>query len=210
VPQCSSGRVSEWVPIRAAILLSLFTLLTSLFATAAQWRGIYDDAPIAVRITPNKKVFHVGDTFRLAISATNTSDRDLLIKRDWKEQLVFYHLLPSSRAPRPARRIPGPRSLDSGPQSTVPGPESLEAPLQVEWPGRALIATWIDSTDVVRLRPGESYTVNRDVRVWIPDDVATFQFRLKLVGVKDYGRKFDMWQGIAWSNAITLTVKPKP
>jgi len=129
-------------------------------------------------------VFRVGDTFRLRITATNTSDRDLLIKRDWKEQLVFYHLLsPSPLTPRPS---------------------------PVEWPGRALIATWMDSTDVVRLEPNQSYTVSRYVRTWIPEDVSTFQFRLKLVGIKDYGRKFDMWQGIAWSNPITLTVKPKP
>ena len=47
-------------------------------------------------------------------------------------------------------------------------------------------------------------------RVWIPEDVSTFQFRLKLVGVKDYAYKLDTWQGIAWSNPITLTVKPKP
>jgi hypothetical protein len=50
----------------------------------------------------------------------------------------------------------------------------------------------------------------RAIRVWVPEDVSTFQFRLKLGGVKDYGRKFDMWQGIAWSNAIALTVKPRP
>ena len=62
---------------------------------------------------------------------------------------------------------------------------------------------------MVRLEPNESYTVKRDVRVWTTDDVATFPFRLKLGGIKDYGHKFDMWQGIAWSDAITLTVRPK-
>jgi hypothetical protein len=164
---------------RRLFVVSSFVILTSSFTTAAQWRGVYHDGPIAVRITPNKKDFHVGDTFRLTITATNTSDRDLLIKKDWKEQLVFYHIHPTTGE-------------------------------QIEWPGRALIATWLDSTDVVRLKPDESYTVNRNVRIWIPDDVARFQFRLKLVGVKDYGRKFDTWQGIAWSNAITLTVKPQP
>jgi hypothetical protein len=162
----------------AAFLFSLFILHSSLFALGG-WRGIYDDAPIAVHITPSKKAYQVGDSFRLSITATNTSDRDLLIKRDWKEQLVFYHLHPTTGE-------------------------------QIEWPGKVLIATWMDSTDVVRLEPNQSYTVNRYVRTWTPEDVSTFQFRLKLVGVKDYGRKFDMWQGIAWSNPITLTVKPRP
>jgi hypothetical protein len=143
---------------------------------------VYDDAPIAVHITPNRNIFRVGDTFRLAVTATNTSDRELLIKRDWSEQLVFYHL-------------PGPSPL-------VPNPSPIE------WPGKALVATWVDSSDVVLLRPNESYSVRRDVRVWTRDDVATFPFRLKLVGVKDFGRRVDTWQGIAWSNAIGLTVKP--
>ena len=40
-------------------------------------------------------------------------------------------------------------------------------------------------------------------------DIATFQFRLKLGGVKDYGRKFDTWQGVAWSNPIKVTVQPR-
>jgi hypothetical protein len=159
-------------------LFSLLALHSSLFAQGV-WRGVYDDAPIAVHITPSQKVYQVGDSFRLSITATNTSDRDLLIKRDWTEQLVFYHLHPTTGE-------------------------------QIEWPGKVLIATWMDSTDVVRLEPNQSYTVNRYVRTWIPEDVATFQFRLKLVGIKDYGRKFDMWQGIAWSNAATLTVKPRP
>jgi len=162
--------------VRVGILVSGLCILNSGFSEGL-WRGVYDDAPIAVHITPNKKVFHVGDTLRLNITATNTSDRAVLLKRDWKEQLVFYHIHPTTGE-------------------------------QVEWPGRVLIATWLDSTDVVRLKPGKSYTVKRDVRVWIPDDVATFPFRLKLVGVKDYGRRFDTWQGIAWSNAITLTVRP--
>jgi hypothetical protein len=123
-------------------------------------------------------LYHVGDTFRLRVTATNTSDRDVLIKRDWKEQLVFYHLHPTTGE-------------------------------QIEWPGQVLVATWMDSTDVVRLKPGKSYSVERGVRVWTPDDVATFPFRSKLVGVKDFGHEFATWQGIAWSNALTLTVKPK-
>ena len=95
---------------------------------------------IAVHITPSKKVYQVGDSFRLNITATNTSDRDLLIKKDWKEQLVFYHIHPTTGE-------------------------------QIEWPGKVLIATWMDSTDVVRLEPNQSYTVNRYVRTWIPEDV---------------------------------------
>jgi hypothetical protein len=160
------------------VLFSLFTLHSSLFALGA-WRGVYSDGPVSVHITPNHKTFSVGDTFRLTITATNTSDRDLLIKRDWKEQLVLYHIHPTTGE-------------------------------QIEWPGRLLIATWMDSSDVVRLKPNQTYTVDRYIRVWIPEDVSTFQFRLKLGGIKDYAYKFDMWQGIAWSNAITLTVKPKP
>ena len=166
------------VTVRAVVPLAFF-ILTLSFATAGQWRDVYHDGPISVHIKPNKKVYVVGDTFRLSIAATNTSDRDVLIKRDWKEQLVLYHLHPSTGE-------------------------------QIEWPGQLLIATWMDSSDVVRLEPNQSYTVNRYVRTWIPEDVSTFQFRLKLGGIKDYGRKFDMWQGIAWSNAVTLTVKPKP
>jgi hypothetical protein len=185
VVKWSSGRVKERVQgfwgsrgrVRPAALALGFCLLAFDFASAG-WHGIYDDAPIAVRITPSKKVYQVGDSFRLSITATNTSDRALLVKKDWKEQLVFYHLHPATGE-------------------------------QIEWPGRVLIATWMDSTDVVRLEPSQSYTVSRYVRTWIPEDVSKFQFRLRLVGIKDYGRKFDMWQGIAWSNPITLTVKPR-
>ena len=165
------------VRVGPAVLAFGFWLLASDFALAS-WHGVYDDAPIAVRIRPNKKVYQVGDSFRLNITTTNTSDRALLIKKDWQEQLVFYHLHPTTGE-------------------------------QIEWPGKVLIASWMDSTDVVRLEPNQSYTVNRYVRTWIPEDVSTFHFRLKLVGIKDYGRKFDTWQGIAWSNPITLTVKPK-
>jgi len=186
VVKWSSGRVSERVRgsrgsrvlVGPAVLAFGFCLLAFDFSLAS-WHGIYDDAPIAVHITPSKTVYQVGDSFRLSITATNTSDRALLIKKDWKEQLVFYHLHPATGE-------------------------------QIEWPGKMLIATWMDSTDVVRLEPNQSYTVNREVRTWIPEDVSRFQFRLKLVGIKDYGCKFDMWQGIAWSNPITLTVKPKP
>ena len=173
------GQRDQVVGIRAVVSTLAFLLLTLSFATAGQWRGIYDDAPLAVHISSTRKVYQVGDSSRLSITATNTSDRALLIKKDWKEQLVFYHLHPTTGE-------------------------------QVEWPGNVLIATWMDSTDVVRLEPNQNYTVSRYVRTWIPEDVSTFQFRLKLVGIKDYGRKFDMWQGIAWSNPITLTVKPRP
>jgi hypothetical protein len=187
---------------RSLLLVSSFVILTSSFATAGQWHGIYDDAPIAVHITPNGRLYHVGDTFRLSITATNTSDRALLIKRDWKEQLVFYHLMPQVRDSG--------SGADSGIRTPVPSPQPPTPFRQIEWPGQLLIATWTDSSDVVRLEPNESYTVNRDVRVWTTDDVATFPFRLKLGGIKDFGHKFAMWQGVAWSNPIALTVKPKP
>jgi hypothetical protein len=178
--------------IRAAILVSGLCILNSGFSGWI-WHGIYSDAPLAVHITPNKKLYRVGDTFRLSITATNTSDRELLIKRDWKEQLVFYHL-----RPRDMTEL-------SDNSDRVPKAEGE----QIEWPGQLLLATWMDSSDVVRLKPSESYTVKRDVRVWTTDDVATFPFRLKLGGIKDYGHRFAMWQGIAWSNAITLIVRPK-
>ena len=172
-----SGVQGFGVRVTTGILVSGFWILNSAFALAS-WHGVYDDAPIALYITASKKVYQVGDSFRLNITAFNTSDRDLLIKKDWKEQLVFYHLHPSTGE-------------------------------QIEWPGKVLIATWMDSSDVVRLQPNQSYAVKRYVRTWIPEDVATFRFRVKLVGIKDYGRKFDTWQGIAWSNPITLTVRPK-
>jgi len=171
--------VPKWLRSRfsATALLALLTLHSSLLAVGV-WRGVYHDGPVALSIKPNQRAYTVGDNFRLSLTAINTSDRVVLIKRDWGEQLVFYHLHPTTGE-------------------------------QVEWPGRLLIATWLDSSDVVRLRPGESYKVERRVRVWTADDVATFQFRAKLGGVKDYGRRFDTWQGVAWSNPITLTVRPR-
>jgi hypothetical protein len=173
-----SSLFAQRARVLTAFLFSLFTLHSSLFAEGV-WHGIYHDGPVAVHITPNRKTFSVGDTFRLDITATNTSDRDLLMKRNWKEQLVLYHIHPTTGE-------------------------------QIEWPGQLLMATWVDSSDAVRLKPNQTYKVNRYIRVWIPEDVSTFQFRLKLGGIKDYAYKFDMWQGIAWSNPITLTVKPKP
>ncbi len=143
------------------------------------WHGIYHDGPIAVRIAPNQKSYVVGDTFRLTVTATNTSDHDVLMRKNWNEQLVLYHIHPTTGE-------------------------------QVEWPGRVCVATWLDSSDVVRLKPGQDYAVKRLIRRWIPEDVSTFEFRLKLVGVKDYARRFDTWQGIAWSNALRITVRPKP
>jgi len=157
------------------ILLSALCLLTSALAVAGQWHGVYDDAPIAVRLEAGKSGYRVGDTFRIEVTATNTSDRGVLVRRDWKEQLVFYHIHPTTGE-------------------------------QVEWPGRVNNATWLDSGDVVRLKPGASYSVRRAVRVFIPDDVSTFEFRVKLVGVKDYGMRFDTWQGEAWSNAVRIAV----
>ncbi len=185
---------STTLGVTTRLVLAFGLCLLAFDLASAGWHGVYDDAPISVRIAPNKKLFHVGDTFRLSIKATNPSDRVLLIKKDWKEQLVFYHLRPQDMT----------ELLDNS--DRVPKAEDE----QVEWPGKVLIATWLDSGDVVRLKPNKSYTVKRDVRVWTPDDVATFPFRVKLVGIKDYGRHFDTWQGIAWSNAITLTVKSKP
>jgi len=173
---CFRGSLSRH-PV-ARLLLTLNAVCCLLYAADSAWHGVYHDGPVSVHIASNQKVFQVGDSFRLSITATNTSDRNLLTKRDWEEQLVFYHINPSTGE-------------------------------QVEWPGKLLIATWMDSTDVVRLEPNQGYTVNRYVRTWIPEDVSTFQFRVKLGGIRDYGRKFDMWQGIAWSNAITLTVKPR-
>jgi hypothetical protein len=167
-----------WIS-RRLLVVSSFVILSASSAAAAEWHGVYDDAPLSVHITPDKEVYQVGDSFRLSITATNTSDRGLLIKRNWKEQLVFYHIHPTTGE-------------------------------QIEWPGKLLIATWMDSSDVVRLEPAQSYTVDRYVRTWIPEDASTFQFRLALGGIKDYAYKFDMWQGIAWSNPITLTVRPKP
>ena len=177
----------------ALILTSAFCLLTSAFGLGL-WHGVYDDSPIAVHITSNRKVFHVGDTFRLIVTATNTSDRDVLLKRDWKEQLVCYDIA--------AHDIAGGDVTQSSSIGIVSQAE------QVEWPGRVLTATRMDSADVVRLRPNESHTVNREVRAWTADDVATFSFRLKLVGAKDLSHNFDMWHGVAWSNAVTLTVRP--
>ena len=192
---------SAGVRVGPAVLAFGFCLLAFDLALAG-WHGVYDDAPISLHITPSKKVYQVGDTFRLSITATNTSDRALLIKKDWKEQLVFYHLRTQDMPGKPGLYRASERSGGLSRFSRV----QTE---QIEWPGQVLVATWLDSSDVVRLKPGESYTVKRDVRVWTSDDVARFPFRLKLVGIKDYGRKFDTWQGIAWSNPITLTVKPK-
>jgi hypothetical protein len=185
---------SFFVPRPSSIVfLTLNATCCLLHAAGSAWHGVYQDGPIAVHITPSRRVYQVGDSFRLQITATNTSDRDVLIKRDWAEQLAFYHLRPRDMTELSDKSDRVPKAEDE----------------QVEWPGNVLIATWMDSSDVVRLRPNESYVVNREIRVWTPDDVATFPFRLKLVGIKDYGRKFDMWQGVAWSNPVTLTVKAR-
>jgi hypothetical protein len=70
-------------------------------------------------------------------------------------------------------------------------------------------ATWLKPDDVVRLRPGQSYSFTKPVYVFIPEDTLPFQFRVKLVGVKDYGRVFDTWQGEAWSPAIRINLSPR-
>jgi hypothetical protein len=102
----------------------------------------------------------------------------VLLRKNWREQVVFYHLQPRTGE-------------------------------QVEWPGRVNTATWLDSSDVVRLGPESSYSVGPRVRVFGPDDAAAFDFRVKLCGVKDYGRRYTTWQGVAWSNSIRVTVKSR-
>jgi hypothetical protein len=147
-----------------------------LLASLAGWHGIYDDAPVRVRVAASRRVFHVGDTFELQVTALNTSDRTLLLRRDWREQLSFYHLHPQTGE-------------------------------QVEWPGRVCNAAVIDSNDVVRLDPGERYSVKRRLKVLTGDDVAEFDFRVRLWGVKDYGERFRMWAGSAWSGPIRVRVR---
>ncbi len=86
------------------------------------WHGICHDGPVTVHISPNRKTFSVGDTFRLDITVANTSDRDLLIRWNWNEQIMLYHI-----------------------HSTTDE--------QIEWSGQLCIATWMDSSDVVKLSP---------------------------------------------------------
>lgn len=130
-------------------------------------------------IAADRRTYRVGDTFRLRISAINTSDRQVLLKVGWREQLAFYHLHPQTRE-------------------------------QVEWPGRVCNAAWLDSAEVVQLGPGQSHVETRGIRVFTPDDVCTFDFRLKLGGIKDFARRFDTWQGFAWSNPLRVTVVDRP
>jgi len=78
---------------------------------------------------------------------------------------------------------------------------------QIEWPGRVCNAAWVDSADVVQLAPGRNYVETRGIRMFTADDVCEFDFRLKLWGIKDFARRFDTWQGIAWSNLLRVTVR---
>jgi len=136
---------------------------------------VYDDAPFRVHLAAVKPAFRVGDTMRVGIYALNTSDRDVLLRRNWREQVVCYHIHPATGE-------------------------------QVEWPTYVCNAAWLDSADVVRLAPGDSFGMVRNIKELIPEDVATFEFRVKLCGVKDYGRRFDTWRGEAWSNPVRVTV----
>jgi hypothetical protein len=146
-----------------------------LSATEGVWHDVYDDAPLQLRLRPSKVTYAVGDTFRISLEAVNTSDHAVLLRRDWREQLVYYHIHPNTGE-------------------------------QVEWPGRVRIATVVDSNDVVTLRPGGSYGVSRPIKVLIGEDVATFDFRVKMVGPKDLNARYAMWQGQVWSNPIRVTV----
>jgi hypothetical protein len=142
---------------------------------ATAWHHVYDDAPLRVHLRPQTPEFRVGDTMRVGIYAVNTSDRDVLLRRNWREQVVLYHIHPITGE-------------------------------QVEWPARINTATWLDSADVVRLLPGDSFGMVRDVKELTVEDIATFELRVKLVGVKDYGRRLATWSGEAWSNPIIVTV----
>ncbi len=144
----------------------------------AQWHGVYHDSPLALKVRPDRARYHPADTFRITVTATNTSDRPVLLRRNWREQLVFYHLNP----------------LDS---------------FMVEWPGRVNTATWLKPDDTVLVRPGQSYSFSRLVYVFIPEDTLPFQFRVKLVGVKDYGRVFATWQGEVWSPAVRINLSSR-
>jgi len=162
---------------RFVLLLMLTTC--GLAATPGEWQGVYHDAPLNLRLSSDKPRYAVGDTFRIQLAVTNSSDRPVLLRRDWREQLVLYHIHPTTGE-------------------------------QVEWPGRVRIATQVDSADVVSLRPGASYESGRPVRVFIEEDVAEFDFRVKLVGPKDLYGRYAMWQGHVWSNPIRVVVTGRP
>ncbi|MEO0073678.1 MAG: hypothetical protein ABIK43_03315 [candidate division WOR-3 bacterium] len=173
--------MSEIVWCLSAVLLSVSCNRTSLAIAArtARWRRVYDDAPIRLRLRPVRSRYFVGETLRVSIYAVNTSDREVLIRRNWREQIVCYHIHPYTGE-------------------------------QIEWPAYINTATWLDSSDVVRLQPGDSFGMVRNIKELIPEDAATFDFRVKLVGVKDYGRRFNTWEGEVWSNPIRLTVTRRP
>lgn len=159
------------------LLLLLLSISAGDTATArAGWRGIYDDAPIALRIHPDRARYRVGDTFRIVLTAWNTSDRPVEMRRDWREQVSYYHLHPATGQ-------------------------------QIEWPGRVCNAARVEAADVLRLRPGERYSVTRAIRLFSADDVAEFQFRVKLWGVRDLNCRFSLWEGQVWSNSVRVTVR---
>jgi hypothetical protein len=159
-------------------VILLLAVLCSVAAAADGWHDIYHDAPLDLRLNSDRQRYAVGDTFRIQLAATNSSDRTVLLRRDWREQLVLYHIHPTTGE-------------------------------QVEWPGRVRIATQVDSTDVVSLKPGESFEFERPVRIFIDEDVAQFDFRVKLVGPKDLHGRHAMWQGHVWSNPIKVVVTAK-
>lgn len=158
-------------------LLASAIVLSCAPRSAGRWQRVYDDAPVRVHLRSLRPAFRVGDTMRVSVYAVNTSDREVLLRRNWREQLVCYHIHPTTGE-------------------------------QVEWPNYINTATWLDSADVVRLAPGDSYGMVRNIKELIQEDVATFDFRVKLVGVKDYAGRFATWQGEAWSNPVRITVRP--
>lgn len=177
--RCRRLLVALWLLVLGLAIGRCTGILPLRPTRAARWRRVYDDAPIRVRLRPVKPRFFVGETLRVSIYAVNTSDREVLLRRNWREQIVCYHIHPYTGE-------------------------------QIEWPAYINTATWLDSSDIVRLLPGDSFGMVRNIKELIPEDVATFDFRVKLVGVKDYGRRFDTWEGEAWSNPIRITVARRP
>lgn len=78
------------------MLISLLALLTMLTPNrdGERWRDVYDDAPLRLRLSAERRRYTVGDTFRVVLEAKNTSDRPLMIRRNWHEQVVYYHIHP--------------------------------------------------------------------------------------------------------------------
>lgn len=173
--------MSYWRALMSNNLLGLYVLamICSPATSTGKWLGVYHDAPLVLHLESDRPRYAVGDTFRIRLTATNSSDRTVVLRRDWREQLVLYHIHPTTGE-------------------------------QVEWPGRVRIATQVESTDVVSLKPGASHEFERPIRVFIDEDVSEFDFRVKLVGPKDLYGRYAMWQGHVWSNPIRVTVRNRP